>query len=86
VCPAPGGTKWLQDGRCNGGGFVLPYQGILPALGLALEEVVLMLIQQVLGIIEGFFEPPEPCLQLAPVGALLSRLNHQVKLWQDGGF
>jgi hypothetical protein len=36
--------------------------------GLSLEEVVLTLIQQVLDVIEGFFEPPEPCLQLRPMG------------------
>jgi len=44
-----------------------------------------VLVQQVLGIIEGFFELLEPCLQLVPMGTLLCCFNHQVKLWQDSG-
>ena len=61
---------------------MLSQQETFSALGLAFKDIVLMLVQQVLGIIVGFFETPEPCLQYAPVGALLGRLNHQLKLWQ----
>jgi len=44
-----------------------------------------VLVQQVLGVVEGVSEALEPCLQLILVAALLGGLDYQVEVWQDGG-
>ncbi|CAO2194897.1 unnamed protein product [Urochloa humidicola] len=71
-CLARRSTKRLQNTCFKCGGISFPCR-LEAALHFALEEVVLVFINQILGLVEGFFELVEPCLQLVPVGALLSR-------------